>query len=286
MLLLSLFIVGASALGYQCSIDFETPKLLHVFKVLNECGTPSGTTNRNCFEGRMRRDSRYYASVGYQMAAWEEHTRMAFLSLRYMPHLNRVRGETWWECIMNVLRNGNRICWYVRDFSSDQHLDAFSNHLGSVFFVDSLFREPLMHVPGDVMKLDVRRGSHCFSPDDLFKEVRLRAIQALISQYRDERVGSPWLETYRSVNGKTSTDLALSAIFVRLLRHYKCPAKIKCTDELVPGAVYLPKSVKDFLGKLLDVIEKDEVFCFYDTPLKFPVQNWYYFTGFENRYSR
>ncbi|PHH68973.1 hypothetical protein CDD80_7092 [Ophiocordyceps camponoti-rufipedis] len=280
MLLLSLFVIGASALTYQCSSEFDPDSLKRVFRALDRCGTPLDRESQSCFEERMAKAYRLLINVGYQMADWEAATQTNFASLRYMTYRDSQRGETWWQSVTKVLAEGHRFCWYVRDSSPDQHNDGFSNNLGSVFFVDDPLREPLMHVASDTRKFDVRRGSHCFTPDTLFKQSRLAAIQKLLTDYTEELRPTHYQQSYQSLRARMSTDLAMTAVFVRLAWNYKCPASGGCADELEPGRPYVPKSPKDLLRQLGRIIDEDGVFCLFDSVPQYPAKKWYYFTGF------
>ncbi|KAF4585745.1 hypothetical protein GQ602_005050 [Ophiocordyceps camponoti-floridani] len=284
MLLLSLFVIGASALTYQCSSEFHPDGLERVFLALDTCGTPLDRDSQKCFEERMASTYRLLTNVGYQMADWEAATQTNFASLRYMTYRDSQRGETWWQSIIKLAAAGHGFCWYVRDSSPDQHTDGFSNNLGSVFFADNHLREPIMHVATDTRKLDVRRGSHCFTPDTFFKQSRLAAIQKLLTDYTEELRPTLYQQSYRSLRARMSTDLAMTAILVRLAGNYKCPARGGCADELEPGRPYLPKSPKDLLRQLASIIGKDGVFCLFESIPKFPAKKWYYLTGFGYNY--
>ncbi|RCI08119.1 hypothetical protein L249_6290 [Ophiocordyceps polyrhachis-furcata BCC 54312] len=285
MLIASLFCLagGASAIKYQCSKDFEPRQLLSVFGAVRYCGTPISLMQQACYDRLIQRSLTSY-SVGYHMAAWERQTSTSFESLRYMHHLDVAQDHNWWSSIISALEDNHDICWYVRDYSADQYSKgSISGHLGSVFFVDNPFREPLMHVETDPRKVQVRNGNQCFSPDEDFKESRIKAISILLTGYNSEGVTSLSM-TYRAFNGRVSTDLLLSATLARLVRNYRCPSGIRCVSKLVEGRPYLPESPKDFLRRVLSIIERDATLCFQETPMACHVERWYYLTGFDYRY--
>ncbi|RDA95841.1 hypothetical protein CP533_5123 [Ophiocordyceps camponoti-saundersi (nom. inval.)] len=288
MLTATLFLLagGASALSHQCSKDFESKTLLSVFRAMSECGTPTSLLNSACYDRRVRKSLRSYSKIGYDMATWERETSTSFESLKYMQHFGADIGESLWDSIADALEENHEICWYVPDCSTDKHSDSFSGHLGSVFFIDGPLREPLLHAATDTRKVDVRQGNHCFTPDPVFKPSRIEAIETLLKDYNNERVvSSPNAKTYRQITRRVSTDLLLSATLARLIRSYRCAPKINCTSELVEGRPYLPEDSKDFLRKVLTVIERDGMLCFQEKPTPFHVEEWYYVTGFKYRYS-
>ncbi|RDA88361.1 hypothetical protein CP532_5620 [Ophiocordyceps camponoti-leonardi (nom. inval.)] len=287
MLLTTLFflVAGAFALKFQCSKDFDPVKLMAVFEAMRDCGTPTSLMRESCYDRLIQRSRRSYSDIGYHMASWERETSSSFESLRYIQHLSVAKADNWWGSIVNVLQDNHNICWYVRDCMADQRSDSFSGHLGSVFFVDGPFREPLVHAATDTRKVLVRQGNQCFTPDEFFKPSRIKAIRMLIREYNNERVvTSLRAKTYRAVIGKVSTDLVLSATFARLIRNYRCSDNIRCNSEFTTGRPYLPQSPKDFLRKVLRIIEEDGMLCFQERPISYHVQHWYYLTGFDYKY--